>query len=69
MKIIFNQLISDTCLRIRNFLLKKILNFKNQNSNSQILKQNLLKYESFNHFLKKYHIQYFEEVSNLPSNL
>eukprot|EP01080_Neovahlkampfia_damariscottae_P000185 gene185-4431_t len=69
MKRILKQLIFDSCLRIRNFLLKKINLFKNQKTNSQILKQNLLKYKYFNFFLKKYNIIFYKEISNIYKNI
>jgi len=62
MKNILKQLIFDSCLRIRNFLLKKINLFKNQKTNSQILKQNLLKFKFYNFFLKKFNLNFYNEV-------
>ena len=62
MKNILKRLIFDSCLRIRNFLLKKINLFKNQKTNSQILKQNLLKFKYYNFFLKKFNLNFYNEV-------
>ena len=62
MKNILKQLIFDSCLRIRNFLKNKINIFKNQKTNSQILKQNLLKFKFYNFFLKKFNLNFYNEV-------